>query len=259
MGLVKKWQIEKSNTLNLINNLAEVRDDAITSAKISSSSIAVSEPVALNQGLNLFPDSNYMKGNVVVVLPSGLSGTSYLACNNVAKGKTLTTNRTDLTIVSPGSVTDENFDSYTYLEIALSTDPHPDDWWELDLGDVYTGLLLCKVRCDLGTGGDTEKISISTNGTDWTDIATIPDNVVTVVKGVYTFRYIRTIILVEKAEDYAPRVFWYEIALFNKFDSADTYPANLIIAPETYGAQLFCIDVPQSTDALIGTSFRLRD
>jgi len=35
MGLVKKWQIEKSNTLGLVNNLAEVKDGSITPEKLS--------------------------------------------------------------------------------------------------------------------------------------------------------------------------------------------------------------------------------
>jgi len=35
MGLVKKWQIEKSNTLTLANNLVEIADGAVTPAKLS--------------------------------------------------------------------------------------------------------------------------------------------------------------------------------------------------------------------------------
>ena len=37
MGLIKKWQIEKSNTLELANNIAEVKDGSITKDKIQSS------------------------------------------------------------------------------------------------------------------------------------------------------------------------------------------------------------------------------
>ena len=43
MGLIKKWQVEKSNTLGLINNLAEVKDGAITTAKIADSAVTTAK------------------------------------------------------------------------------------------------------------------------------------------------------------------------------------------------------------------------
>ena len=36
MGLIKKWQIEKSNTLELADNLAEVKDGGITPSKLAT-------------------------------------------------------------------------------------------------------------------------------------------------------------------------------------------------------------------------------
>jgi len=39
MGLVKKWQIEKSNTIGLLDNLVEVKDGGITTAKIADDQI----------------------------------------------------------------------------------------------------------------------------------------------------------------------------------------------------------------------------
>jgi len=35
MGLVKKWQIEKSNTLSFVNNLAEIKDNSVTLDKLA--------------------------------------------------------------------------------------------------------------------------------------------------------------------------------------------------------------------------------
>jgi len=35
MGLLKKWQVENSSTLELANNLAEVKDSSITTAKLA--------------------------------------------------------------------------------------------------------------------------------------------------------------------------------------------------------------------------------
>lgn len=84
MGLVKKWQIEKSNTLELANNLAEVKDGAITSDKLAFGTwelIADLSPSSQAVSITGLTDGEYMlyvKANTGCVLRiNNDSGTNY--------------------------------------------------------------------------------------------------------------------------------------------------------------------------------------
>ena len=52
MGLLKKWQVEKSNTLTIQNNLVEVRDYSIDDSKLAASSNVLKKIAAFGSVIN---------------------------------------------------------------------------------------------------------------------------------------------------------------------------------------------------------------
>jgi len=76
MGLIKRWQVEKSNTLGLIDNLAEVKDGGITAAKIADGAVitdkvadrsitriklALAQPASIIDSCLAMPNQFYIK------------------------------------------------------------------------------------------------------------------------------------------------------------------------------------------------------
>ncbi|RLI86935.1 MAG: hypothetical protein DRP01_03075 [Archaeoglobales archaeon] len=85
MGLIKRWQVERSNTLELVNGLVEVKDGAITPEKLSSDIIKTLQASntqlissdTFSTVVSLTVEANYYKRLYMVifaVMPPGYGG-----------------------------------------------------------------------------------------------------------------------------------------------------------------------------------------
>ena len=129
MGLVKKWQVEKSNTLDIINNLAEVADNSITKDKISTVwnllekdrktwtvLLSVSYPVAikfdvadsslLDNQLSptiLLGDSNVIDNDLSTAYSTSTTSSSWVEAVKIDYGTTISSARVEVKLGIYGS------------------------------------------------------------------------------------------------------------------------------------------------------------
>jgi len=194
-------------------------------------------PVYLNSGVNVFKDSSFTLGKVALRFPNIITGEVILATDNVARGKTPTSNTT---ITNPSNITDDNYTTAGGVPATAG------NYILLDLGSSDTYLL----DTMLDSNGFTTLVQISENGSSFTTVATLSAGLYRKYTGVHTFRYVRLYVSTTLS---GANMWCWEISCYKSFTIQSNVKA-LTITPLTYAIKSIYVKVPTSTPAMLGTS-----
>jgi hypothetical protein len=202
--------------------LARVKDLGITLEKLGYGIIPVS-PIELSSGRNLFLDSPYTIGKVILRFPTVISGEVVFATDNVAKGKTITSNAT---VTNPSYATDENFDTYAAIDPISGG-----EYMVIDLGEEATYFIdtsyyifSSSVSLEISSDGENYKLLLN--------VAYAPGvGGMRTYTGVHTFRYIR--LEVYSISSSPAYLRWHELTCWKTFIKTSNVK-SLVLTPSTY-------------------------